>query len=295
MSLRDEAYAKYFFGDTNESLTGRNLTPEEVEAYIRMAEAAWNKPTQAKGSLIYEDYPKDPPGLDKFYDPYFQVRTTIGRTGVDPRFNKNSSEASYIRREGNNWKIKDWYDFNSNNQIKPGSVTPQTPEGVLEQNHETALRLIADGIRNRDVGQFLQAANPISRLIKGDKHGYQVDISLPLSKDQLKRLGNNHLEIGEQRYIYEPYVFSPGETTQAAIRKAFANNPTYKPEGKNLERYTEIVEKRNKFRGGRDTSYYIPVPVKEFPPVTPPQGQKFRALDLIAKHLRNPLSNIGGF
>jgi hypothetical protein len=279
MGFKESAYLKYLRGDKS-TLTADGMSDQERSALQKMSEIAWNKPTQSKGTLTYEDYPQTGEL------PYNEIRLGIGRTGVDPRFGNNLTGESYIRREGNTWRVRDRYDFNPNNKalINNGIAA----NSGLESNHGAALRLIGEAISQREPAKLLSAANPISRLIKGDEFAYPVDIQVPLSPDQLKRLGSNELTYGGQNYTYEPYQFAKGETVEQAVQKAFASNQ-YKPEGDNLKNYIAKVQQRNKQRGSGDTSYYIPQATRQLPSARLPQKQTgiVNALDLISKHIGN--------
>lgn len=260
MGFKESAYLKYLRGDKS-VLTGDGMTDQEKNTYRQMAEIAWNRPTVSKGQMLYQNYPNT-------YDMH-QVRHTIGRTGIDPRFVPGQPESqSYIRREGNNWRIKDVYDF-----------APQT--NPLQKGAE----LLFSG---KPMEALAAASSGLSQ------NAYPVDIQIPLSPDQLKRLGSNEITYGGQNYTYEPYQFAKGETVEQAVKKAFAGN-LYKPEGDNLKNYIARVRQRNKIRGSGDTSYYIPQAVSQLPSARLPQNQSARMnpLDLINKHINLPNTFLG--
>ena len=253
MGFKESAYLKYLRGDKS-VLTEDGMSDQERNAYSQMAEIAWNRPTASKGQMQYQNYPNT-------YDMH-QIRHTIGATGIDPRFVPEGKQKSdgYIRREGNYWRIKDNYNFAQ--QKKP-------------------LKKSAELLMN---GQAMEALAAASSAL--NQNSYPVDIQIPLSSDQLKRLGNNELTYDGQNYTYEPYQFAKGETVEQAVKKAFANS-TFKPEGTNLKNYIARVQQRNKLRGDGDTSYYIPQAVSQLPSNRLPQQKKplINALDLISKHI----------
>lgn len=275
-----DLYRNYFGGKDVITQNDLSMSPEEMESFRRVAEIANNKQTNQKGSITRNDYLLNPDDPNSVNPALRSANLSIGQTGTDPRFNPKSDSRSYIRREGNNWRVRDWYDWNSNNRIKPN--------GERESNVDAALRLIGSSIQNRDVNDLKQALNPISRQIMGDNHGFQTDITIPLSPDQVKRLGSNELTYGGQGYTYEPYQFAKGETVEQAVQKAFQSNQ-YKPKGDNLKNYVAKVQQRNKQRGSGDTSYYIPQAVSQLPSARVPQKQNnlISALDLISKHIGN--------
>lgn len=264
---------KHYFG-SGQPLTESQLSfsPEEIEQLRRLSEMATNKPMAKRGSIEAKDYLLDTKNPSSIRPDLNLVNLMVGRIGVDPRYGNSGNDTSYIRREGNNWRIRDWYDWNPNN--KDG-----------ESNIDAAKRLIKKGIVDRDIDSFKQAINPISRQIKGDKHGFQIDFTVPMSQEQIKRLGNNELTIGKQQYYYEPYKFAQGETVEQAIQKRLSGN-RYKPEGADLQKYVNMVKQRNQVRGQGDTAYYIPVVKQELimpkPTINKP---KFSAMDLLAEHL----------
>lgn len=259
MGFKEDAYLKYLRGDKS-VLTGDNMNDQERDTYRQIAEIAWNRPTSSKGQMQYQNYPDT-------YDMQ-QIKHTIGRTGTDPRFDPTASGESYIRREGNNWRIRDVYDFaKQRNPLQKGA------ELLFSGKPMEALAAASSGL---------------------NQNAYPVDIQIPLSPDQLKRLGSNELTYGGQNYTYEPYQFAKGETVEQAVKKAFANNQ-YKPEGDNLKNYIARVQQRNQTRGSGDTSYYIPQAVSQLPSARLSQKQppRMNPLDLISKHINLPNTFLG--
>ena len=261
------------------------MNPQEMDSFRRIAEIATSKPLGQRGSVVASDYLQDPKNPDSVDPRLKDVNLSIGRTGSDPRYGGVGTN-SYIRREGNNWRVKDYYDWNPNNRTRAN--------GSRETNIQAASRLIGDGIRERNVSRFKEALNPISRQIKGDNHGFQTDFTVPLSEEQLKRLGSNEMVMGGQKYYYEPYQFAQGETVEQAIQKQFAGNK-YKPEGENLANYKRMIEQRNKSRNPGDTAFYMPSLPEQVRSPAPQLNLQKRAIKFLNESLAPIMKNPAGY
>lgn len=184
---------------------------------------------------------------------HYRVKTLIGRTAPGG-----------ITRVGNNWNVVDRYDFN------PDDIR-RIPEFIKEGRWVSALSGVA-------------AAAPKAS-------AYDISMQIPMTPEQVKRLGSNELNIGGQQYLYEPYQFAQGETIEQAIQKQLAGN-RYKPEGENLANYKRVIEQRNKMRSPGDSTFYmpsLPEQVKRTPPKVSLQDRAIQFLnESLAPIMRNP-------
>lgn len=171
-----------------------------------------------KGQMLYDMYPQGE----------VEARQTIGRTAP-----------GQITRDGNTWVIKDDYNFNGANT------------SLWDKAKYIAKSFLQ--------GDPLAALSRASTLIGSE---YKTDIRVPMSPEQIARNGGqmaynpDNTIVGGQQYGWKPQVLNDGENYETVAQKAFANNQ-YKPEGKNLDNYTEMIRKQN--AGNHSNIVYVPV------------------------------------
>lgn len=175
--------------------------------------------SQNKGQMLYNMYPNNE---------LIQARQTIGRTAP-----------GQITRDGNTWVIKDDYNFNGANT------------SLWDKAKYMAKSFLQ--------GDPLAALSRASTLVGSE---YKTDIRVPLSPEQITANGGkmayspDNTVVGSSSYEWKPQQLNNGESYESIAQKAFADNQ-YKPEGKNLSNYTEMIRKQN--AGNRSNIIYAPV------------------------------------
>lgn len=255
MGLREDAYLRYLSG-SGKTLTAANV-PQEMIPYLQgLAGRAYDKPTTTRGQLLYEDYPTD------LSNGYGELKATIGRTGI-----------GQITRDGNNWRIRDRYDFNP-------------VDGGLTGDLSMAWNAIKQGDKTTALGRLTHASNV--------GKPFDVDISVPLSAEQLKQFGDRAKDIntgavwdkgfklGGQDYEWQQVDTNPTDS-MTALAKQYMGGGTYKAEGTNLEKMQKMLAMRNgNFKAGEKT--WVPV-------AKPNQN----ALDLVNSYVGAIQKNLGKF
>lgn len=140
MGWREAAFLKYLKGD-NSNLDASSVPPETLPALQELAARAYMKHGSDKGQLLYADYDRSNS------EQYNQVARTLGKTA-----------SGNITREGNNWRIRDTYDFYS--------------EG-WDRDLERAKNLIGKG-------DFIGTLSAVSSHVGKP---YQVDMTIPMTSD----------------------------------------------------------------------------------------------------------------
>lgn len=226
MGWREAAFLKYLRGD-NSNLDASSVPPETLPALQELAARAYMKRGDSQGQLLYADYDRSNS------EQYDQVARTIGKTAP-----------GNITREGNNWRIKDQYDFYS--------------EG-WDRDVERAKQLALGG----------DAIGTLSAMSSHVGKPYQVDMTVPMTPEQIKMFDNpsaidatalqgSEFKFGGKNYKWKQHQLGRNDSAVAIASRQFAGNTMYKAQGQNLKKMTDMLYARNNGAVDAGSTVWIP-------------------------------------
>lgn len=227
MGWKEAAYLKYL-GGSGGTLDSSSVPPEATPYLQEMAARAYMKRGEDRGQLVYADYPE----ARSFGNNYEDIARTLGKTA-----------SGNITRSGNNWRIKDTYDFYS--------------EG-WDKDLERAKNLALSG-------------DPIGALSAVSPHigkPMSVDVTVPMSSEQIQMfdraspidmaaLQRESFKFGGQDYGWKKYQLGRNDSAVGIANREFANS-SYAPEGSNLKKMVDMIYAKNNGKVNTDDTVWIP-------------------------------------
>jgi hypothetical protein len=254
MGWREAAYFKYLKGKGG---TLDSVPPENLPYLQEMAARAYMKQGANQGQLLYADYAFSPD--EKTMD----IARTIGKTAP-----------GNITREGNNWRVKDVYNFYS--------------EG-WDKDLERSKKLLMSG-------DFVGALSAMSPHVG---KAYNVDVTVPMTAEQIKMfeqpssidmeaLQKDSFQFGDQEYTWKKHQLGRNDSAVAIAGRQFADNPIYKAEGSNLKKMVDMVYAKNNGKVAQGDLAWIPEVVEVKPinqTVANTPSKSSGGLDLLNRYL----------
>lgn len=240
-----DAASKYAMGDRS-TYTEKDLLPGAVPYFQEMAQRAYEKHPSLSGQTLYGDHRNLGQNLMSG-NPALSV---IGRTAP-----------GNITRDGNDWVIKDTYDFGNK-----GSVRKSLSEGRIGSAIAQSFEKLPDS-------------------------SYEVNMRIPMTPEQkafynspkaqdISGMTSDTFTMGGQKYKWVEQEVKGNESVSSLAQDAFADN-TYKPEGSNLAKYQRAITAKNPDVIGKPGDRMM-VPVS----ISPKEASKTdKALMLLGDHI----------
>lgn len=227
MGWKEAAYLKYLSGGGG-TLDGSSVPQETLPHLQEMAARAYMKRGNNQGQILYADYPES----RQLGNNYEDVARTLGKTAP-----------GNITREGNNWKIKDTYDFYS--------------EG-WDKDLDRAKNLLMGG-------------DPIGALSAISPHvgkSMDVDVKIPMTAEQIQMfdrgspidtaaLQKESFRFGGQDYGWKKYQLGRNDSAVGIASREFGNG-SYIPEGSNLKKMVDMIYAKNDGKVDAGDTVWIP-------------------------------------